>query len=755
MEQSRNNNIDLQDFRREQVSMLYGQLPFILLADIVAGAFLFFILITLSASLWSYVWFALLISTSSLRAYLANQHSRTTFDPTDLNKRWYFLILGSLSAGVLWGTSWILLPDNPTFLQLAVVGLWLAGLEAGAASTMAVIKEVFIAFTLPASLIFIGFILLQIEENKLVLAGAYVMYLGFILPIAFRSNKEFSRSIHLQLNNSALQQNLVLEAARLEEKEAELSAQRKHSEALQSQKESADEQLQAAAEERLLLLDAVGEGIFGLNNRGNITFINSSALKMLNLQEADVLGQSSIKLISHAGSESATNVEAYVAISKCFKEGAAVESMISVLAGKDGKELPVRFSCKPIKKAGVVIGAVISFTDISKQREMEAMLLQSQKMEAIGRLTGGVSHDFNNLLTVIMGNLQFLQKRLTEDEKASALVKKIMSAARSGADLNTRLLSFAREQTLEINLVNVCDMLQEVEEFLDRLLGEDIALTIDLGDENNTVLTDRTQLENALLNLVVNAKDAMPNGGELSIVVKNVHLARSIVQSDESIGEGKYIEIAISDNGVGIPEAIQKQIFEPFFTTKEKDRGTGLGLSTVYGFIRQSGGNITVDSGAGEGTTFKLYLPQAETVAIRQPESLEPVTAPDHYEGTVLVVEDDDRVREIAASMLEEVGFEVITARDGRSGLAQFKRYPDIDLVFSDVIMPGGLSGIEMAEKILKIKPNIPILLATGYTEKSIKDHILGFTSVVFVSKPYDTKQLPKLIHSMMMERVS
>ncbi|MCG8434767.1 MAG: response regulator, partial [Gammaproteobacteria bacterium] len=360
-------------------------------------------------------------------------------------------------------------------------------------------------------------------------------------------------------------------------------------------------------------------------------------------------------------------------------------------------------------------------------------------------------------LTVILGNLQFLKRQIEEDESSLKFVDKTMAAARRGAELNNRLLSFSREQDLQTDLVDVNSVLQDMEIFLDRLVGENIQLRLKLEADEAVVLTDQAQLENAILNLGINAKDAMPDGGMLKVETHTVRLQKSYVKGDDSVGEGDFVEICITDSGVGVEEEILEQIFEPFFTTKEKDSGTGLGLATVYGFMRQSGGNIVVDSEIGEWTTFKLYLPVAETVAIPRREKLQPanLAQPNSYSGKVLVVEDSSNVREVAVHALKEAGFDVLAAADGREGLELFEQNSDIEVVFSDVIMPGGLTGIDMAERMLEKSPNLPVLLATGYTEKSMKDRMLAKSQAVFISKPYDTEDLPGLIHAMMMKEVS
>jgi len=744
------NIIDPDLFRFEQLNMLYRQLSFILLADVATSSFLFLILFFTAYNPWSLLWFAAVVLSSALRAVIAQKHRKQFATPEFNSRRGRFVIMGAGLSGVLWGSVFLVLPQSPTFLHVSLIGLWLAGLLAGAATTMAIVKEVFFAFALPASLFLFGYLLFQAPEYLITLGGGFAIYLAFNIPIAMRISADFTFSINLKLQNRNLQEKLKHDSEHLRAKEEELMVQRRKQATLQSQKAHIDAKLKAADEDRLLLLDAVQEGIYGVNNLGTITFINQAALKTLGYSEDDVIGRSAAHIISPIHSRADRLSQANTVISTCFLKGISSQNIESIFTGNDARSIPVRFSCEPIRKLGNVIGAVVSFADISQQKEMEFMLIQSQKMEAIGRLTGGVSHDFNNLLTVIMGNLQFLQRHLNADDKTTTLVNKIMNAAKNGAELNNRLLSFSREQALEANPTGIREMLLEMAEFLDRILGEDIQLELQLMEEECIVLTDRTQLENAILNLCVNAKDAMPNGGTLTITASRSRLAESFVGHDASDKETDFVELEVTDTGTGIPENIQKQIFEPFFTTKEKNQGTGLGLSTVYGFLRQSGGNITVNSVVGEGTTFHLYLPVIAEPVRAQRELPAAIETDISYSGRILVVEDNANVREVACEMLISAGYDVISADNGPAGLQLFQENPDVDLVFSDVIMPGGMTGIDMAEEILKIRPDKPILLTTGYTEKVLKDRILEFKNIVCVAKPYDTNELPKYVHSMM-----
>lgn len=742
--------IEPKEFRREQIKMLWTHLPLIFLADVAAGSILLLLLITTAYTPLSFVWYGTLILVTSIRALLTYSHNKRPATTYNYNSDWQFLIVGAFLSGCIWGSSAFALPENPSFVTVAIISLWLAGLLAGAATTMSVLREVFFCFAIPVTVLYVGYIYLNIVENQVPLGGGYLLFVAFIIPIAMRIAGDFRHSIRLTLQNRNLQENLKADAASLLQKEEELTKQKIQQAALKSLKAHADEKLQDADEHRLLLLNAVQEGIFGINNVGSVTFINKSALDLLEFEEDEVINMSATKLICPVHESPDNITQSNKSILTSYLIGRPAELIDSAFTKKDGSLVPVRFSSEPIEKSGKVIGAVVSFSDISKQKEMENMLIQSQKMEAIGRLTGGVAHDFNNLLTVVMGNLQFLQHKLADNDDAIGLITKIMNAAKNGAELNNRLLSFSREQALVTAPIDIREMLEEMYEFLNRILGEDIDLSLNMNDENCIAITDRSQLENGILNLCVNARDSMPNGGKLSIDVQTVSKAESHLGHENSSGIQDYVELSVTDNGTGIPLDIQKKIFEPFFTTKEKDRGTGLGLSTVYGFLRQSGGSITVDSTLGKGTTFRLYIPKTgESSGAKEPVKILNFEKAD-YKGKILIVEDDENVREVASHMLQSVGFEVVTAHNGSSGLDQYESHSDFDLVFSDVIMPGGMTGVELTQKILEITPELPILLATGYAEKELKDQLSDYENVVLVAKPYDTNELPDLINSMM-----
>jgi CheY-like chemotaxis protein len=324
-----------------------------------------------------------------------------------------------------------------------------------------------------------------------------------------------------------------------------------------------------------------------------------------------------------------------------------------------------------------------------------------------------------------------------------------MGAAKSGAELTRRLLSFSRQQVLETTVIDINEMVRDTETLLRRTLGEQISLETSLDRKVSLGVTDRNQLESALLNLCINARDAMPKGGRLTIETRHTYLDELYAATRSEVTPGPYVEISVSDTGTGIPPELLDKIFEPFFTTKESGKGTGLGLSTIFGFMKQSGGHLAVYSEIGHGTTFKLYVPEAEPAKEALAEEVDAVVR-DVAGATVLVVEDDESVREIAVSLLGEEGYRVIEAESGPDGLAAFNEHPEIDMVFSDVVMPGGMTGPEMVEKIRMQRPEIPVLFASGYAEQALRDRETLMESAGFIAKPYDVNDLPRKIESIL-----
>ena len=386
----------------------------------------------------------------------------------------------------------------------------------------------------------------------------------------------------------------------------------------------------------------------------------------------------------------------------------------------DGRTVHARSVVVPeTDSTGRTVGFFVMSIDITEQKASQAALIQAQKMEAVGQLTGGLAHDFNNLLTIIIGNLSALQSRIGGGPGAE-FVTPSLQAARRGAELIRRLLSFSRRQSLEPTAVEVSALVHNMTHLLVRTLGETIRVRLRLPNNPLHALVDPHQLENAILNLAINARDAMPEGGELTITVK----ARSLEGKVAAVGElapGNYVQIDVSDTGKGIDAALLQRVFEPFFTTKPFGSGSGLGLSMVYGFVRQSGGNIRIRSTPGEGTHVRFVLPTTDAPqAVAQTPAPSPAALPQPaLDGPVLLVEDEPEVRKVVRMQLTACGYPVIEASNGVEALQLLENVDDIALLVSDTVMPGGIGGRELAERARRLRPTLPILLVTGYASES------------------------------------
>ena len=380
--------------------------------------------------------------------------------------------------------------------------------------------------------------------------------------------------------------------------------------------------------------------------------------------------------------------------------------------------------------------------DITLEKQQEEGLIQAQKMESVGQLTGGVAHDFNNLLTIIMGNLELAERAVVGDEALAKRVRSAMRAAQRGAELTHQLLAFSRRQALNPTVLDINRYVAGLEDMLRRTLGETVDIRFRLGDDGWRTRLDAGQLENALINLAVNARDAMPEGGRLTIETANVELDAQYAATHPYVRPGPYVMLAVSDTGAGIPAEIVDQVFEPFFTTKEKGKGTGLGLSMVYGFVKQSEGHVNVYSEPGQGTSVKLYFPRfdaSDGAAVTMTSG--PATAAGGTE-TILAVEDDEGVRETTELMLTSLGYRVLTAEDGRAALALLDERRDVDLVLTDVVMPGGMSGFDLGRAIGERFPGVKVAYVSGYAEHAVRGNGAMGDDVVILSKPYSENDL-------------
>jgi len=387
---------------------------------------------------------------------------------------------------------------------------------------------------------------------------------------------------------------------------------------------------------------------------------------------------------------------------------------------------------KPEDRPPVLAGIVV---DIGQRKETEAQLHQALKMEAIGQLTGGIAHDFNNLLTVILGNSGLLQEAMTDDPDLTELVDSIHTAGRSGAELTKRLLAFARQQPLQVREIDLGKYLREAAALLRQPLGPGIALDFAVEPDLPAVRIDPSQLSTVVLNLVINSRDAMPDGGTITIIAERV-------KSPLEAYAGAFVRLAVADTGTGMPAEVSARAIEPFFTTKEVGKGTGLGLSMVYGFVRQSGGQIAIDSKPGRGTTINLCLPSALAAKLDEPAAERLPVQMAARPTTVLVVDDDRAVRGFLVAVARSLGHRVIEAADGAEALAALAVAPEIELLFSDVAMPNGMTGYELAAAARRQRPRLKILLTSGFPAKDVLRRATLDPDIRVLQKPYDPAEL-------------
>jgi two-component system, cell cycle sensor histidine kinase and response regulator CckA len=394
---------------------------------------------------------------------------------------------------------------------------------------------------------------------------------------------------------------------------------------------------------------------------------------------------------------------------------------------------------------------VIVNRDVTERKQLQQQLEVAQKIEAIGRLSGGIAHDFNNLLGVIVGYTEALQKRIGPQDRFREPIDEIQRAAKRAASLTQQLLAFSRQQMLEPTILDLNSVVRDVEKMLRRLIGEHIDLALVLSESLAVVKADRTQIEQVLLNLAVNARDAMPQGGRLAIATSNVELTEGSPTRPRFMLPGSYVLLKVSDTGCGMSQDVQSHIFEPFFTTKEKGKGTGLGLSTVYGVIKQSGGYILVASELGKGTAFDIYLPLVAPAPAIRKESSPPAAVMENHRATVLLVEDEPSLRALTRDVLREAGYTVFEASDGLQALEIAKRPEiDIDLLLTDVIMPG-MSGRALADSLAISRPDTKVLFMSGYTDGEIATQGVLETKTSILRKPFTQQELIRRVEESVM----
>jgi PAS domain S-box-containing protein len=489
---------------------------------------------------------------------------------------------------------------------------------------------------------------------------------------------------------------------------------------------------------------SMAEAVLVIDRNGEVMLSNPAAEKMLHYRPGrNVVKLRALAAVFHAdGVTPLATQDLPAARALRGEEFDDLEFVARPHSGNPQVHLVV--SGRPLRDAsGAISGAALVYHDITTSRETERKLQQAQKLEAMGKLTGGVAHDFNNMLTIITGNTETLVAGLQDRPALRATATLIDQAAQRCAELIEHLLAFARRQPLHPRNIDVNAAISDVAKLLRPTLGEQIEIITVLDPGLAAAHLDASQLANSLLNMAINARDAMPNGGRLTLETRMVTHEESGLDSPAGAGPGRYVMIAVGDTGSGMPAHVREKVFEPFFTTKEVGKGSGLGLSMVYGFVTQSGGHIRVDSEEDLGTTIRLYLPPAEGGAVKAVAKAEPAAGGSE---TILIVEDDALVRNFVTAQLAALGYQAVAAADGPSALQRLKSGERFDLLFTDVVMPGGMSGRQLAEEAQKIRPGVKVLYTSGYTDDTIMHHGRLDPGVLLLQKPYRKGELAQMV---------
>jgi PAS domain S-box-containing protein len=486
------------------------------------------------------------------------------------------------------------------------------------------------------------------------------------------------------------------------------------------------------------------DAIIGKSDTGVVTSWNQGAEKLFGYAATEMIGRSIKHLLPGDRQHEEEEILSQI------RQGKSVDHFETVRVRKNGGLVHVSLTISPIRDAkGKIIGASKIVRNITGRKQMERQLQQSQKMEAIGQLTGGIAHDFNNLLGVIVGNLDLLERLIAGSEVALKRVQTAQKAAARGADLTRRLLAFCSSVELKPAPTELHQSVRNMIEMA-RALGPDIKIATHLDESMPLVLVDAGGLENALLNLAVNSRDAMPAGGTITITTKLSTFEESYppVRTGE-VTAGCYACISVSDTGCGMSKETLSRVFEPFFTTKPHGRGTGLGLAMVYGFVKQSGGTVSIYSEPGLGTTLTFYLPLAENISQSLP-AIVPEVLPAKRSGKVLVVDDELDLLEIATIYLDEMGYTTYRAQDGVSALEVLEQQGDIDLIVTDIVMPGGMNGVELAQRARQLLPKVKLIYCSGFPADAMTERKLPVLDGRLLNKPYQRAAFGAMVSAAM-----
>ena len=622
--------------------------------------------------------------------------------------------IGSGVTGLLWGATAlaVLSVDEPVYHLF--VGLVAAGTSAGALSANFPYIPSFLAYVVP----YVGPMALAfLIHGGAAYSGVGVLMLAFIglLGVIVRNfNATFLESVRLRTmlgrTNAELEARVAERTAALRDSESRLRA----------------------------IFDNAPECVFLGAPDGTVLEINAAGVSMIEAARADqVIGKTVYEFIDAQDNPAVRGI-----VERGFRgDSTKIELTVTTM---QGNRRWWEIISVPLSAPGGTVSVLLGIArDLTESRAMEAQLRQAQKMEAIGQLTGGIAHDFNNLLSVIVGNLELMLERAKTDPVLMRQGQAALKSSLQGAELIRQLLVFSRKQSLQPRVIDLGDRLVQISALLQRTLGEQIAVEIRPADGLWPVVADPSQMDNAVLNLALNARDAMPGGGTITIEVANLrlaekyHLARKV-----EVAPGDYVLLTVRDNGIGMPPDVLDRVFEPFFTTKGVGKGSGLGLSMVYGFVKQSGGYIEIESEVGRGTAVKIYLPRGEPAAVAEEESANRAASPLTGIEVILVVEDNEDVRTVVMTQLADLGYRTLEAEGAAAALAMLDKHPEIDLMFSDMVMRGSMNGYELAREARERRPDLKILLTSGYEMNAVAQGAGDAAGFELLKKPYRMQDL-------------
>jgi PAS domain S-box-containing protein len=563
-----------------------------------------------------------------------------------------------------------------------------------------------------------------------------------------QANRELNREIGERRQAEAAVRRLNDELEeRVRARTAELEAANERLRREVEERRLAEERIAAGEQRYRQVVELIREALW-IHCDGRIVFANNAAAQMFGAAgPAQLTGRPTLDIIDPRDRERA--VERTKILVEARRPVPLTEMRLQRI---DGRALVTEIQAVPFDHEGRPAVLAVA-RDITLRKDIEEQLRQSQKMEAIGQLTGGLAHDFNNLMMVVIGNLDRLDSALVGNQTAREMAHSALSAALRGSELTRKLLAFARKQSLQATVVDLNELVTGMTSLLDRTLGEKIQVELKVGRELWPIETDPAQVESALANLAINARDAMPSGGKLTVETANATFDADYAAENPDAAAGDYVMLAVTDTGTGIAPEDLGRVFEPFFTTKGPGKGSGLGLSMVYGFMKQTGGHMKIYSEVGHGTVVRLYFPRTGSAAAPTAGAEAPAPQATAAHGElILVVEDNADVRRTAVSQLRDLGYRTLEAATGKEALAQMNGEQDIALIFTDIVMPGGMTGWELGTAVKALRPDLPILYTSGFSETSVQDDRAHIASKQFLAKPYRKYDLAQKLRQLLGE---